>query len=309
MIKWDDPKAYSDSNLFIQCRLDLIANIKTGYDENGTHKEIFADAHNGNDTTGDGSKRKPYKTLAKAVVKSEVVGAYGVINLAPGEYNDNIEVTKSTVIRGSGVGTTHLTGNITFSGGACLLEHCYLINNIFTISTMTWVTNCTSLGRIIINNAAVQCRNFIIYNGLGDASPAIDISGTNSLVDWRYSTINSTGDVPTIRHNGGTLVLDACLVMADATCTFPALLSTGGVVSLRDTAIVQQGLLVGGIAVDCSANDATEDNENWISNSKMWGSVTCGAKHTCLHFVRIARVSGVPTGVITGTNKITTGDE
>ena len=287
---------------------EIIANIKMGYDENGTYKEIFADAHNGSDATGDGLKRKPYKTLGKVVVKSEAIGPYGVINLAPGDYDDDIEVTTSTVISGSGVGTTHLTGNITFSGGVCLLEKVYLINNVLTMSTMTYICDSYSLGRIVIDGAEVLCYNFIVSNNIGDGTPAIDILG-NATLYHRSSTIIGRGDVPTIRQSGGTIVFDACLITADATCTFPAILSTGGVISLRDISVLQQGLLVGGIAVDCSANDATEDNENWITNSKVWGSVNCGAKHTCLHFVRMARVGGMPTGAIIGTNKITAGDE
>lgn len=308
MAKWDDEKMYADSNTYEQIRNELIRNIKTGYDEAGTHKGIWADAHNGDDATGDGSRRKPYKTLGKAVTKSEAVGAYGVIHLASGEYDDNVEMTKSTVISGSGVGTTHLTGNITFSGGVGLLEKCYLIGNVLTMSAMTYVSGCYSLGRVVIDGTEVLCDNFIVSNSIGDGTPAIDILGDATLYH-RSSTIIGRGDIPTVRQNGGTMVFDACLITADDTCTFPAVLSTGGVISLRDDAILQQGLLVGGTAVDCSANDATEDNENWITNSKVWGSVTCGAKHTCLHFVRVARVGGMPTGAITGTNKITAGDE
>lgn len=66
----------------------------------------------GNDTSGNGSIGKPYLTIGKAltvIIDSSVTKRY-VINVGPGDYNENLVLKANVFIKGSNPITTRITG-------------------------------------------------------------------------------------------------------------------------------------------------------------------------------------------------------
>jgi hypothetical protein len=67
----------------------------------------------GNDSTGDGSAARPWRTIQYAHDHADYSGAPVQVNIAAGAYRENLRITNSIILRGAGAGNPLTTSGLT----------------------------------------------------------------------------------------------------------------------------------------------------------------------------------------------------
>jgi parallel beta-helix repeat protein len=216
-------------NLDVKAVADIIASKDTFKSWQG--KVIYVKPTTGSDTTGDGSRDLPYKTITKALTLATDHGhdLIYVLNDASGgrtTINEQVTISKADVmIRGPGrdvlwtstnpgdvvtingvhgieisgfeftTATTGVGNAITVNGGRSFHIH----DNLFTYAraSAVKVVGASSFGMIE--------RNTIHGTGKFAAANAIDIDGTlgvceHNIIEWN-TVVESTGDAISLKNN------------------------------------------------------------------------------------------------------------
>jgi hypothetical protein len=123
---------------------DRMANIRFQYE--------YYVSKDGNDSTGNGSIEKPYLSISAAItaVNSEADNVSVMINVGPGQYNENLTIIKPNIgLKGSIVGstrTTRINGRVTInprSSTGGVFANYYTIENMSIVSASTNVLEYT----------------------------------------------------------------------------------------------------------------------------------------------------------------------
>jgi len=74
---------------------------------------IYVNDATGDDKKGDGTEKKPFKTITKALSVSD---SWDIINVGPGIYNENLRLTNidKITIQGSGIGSSVINGVVAY---------------------------------------------------------------------------------------------------------------------------------------------------------------------------------------------------
>ena len=181
--------------------------IRTFADGKTPQREIFVSAA-GNNNTGDGSRNKPYQTVARAL---QGVRPNDAVRLLPGQYPGGISIGNVTGAEDAPIWIGGVPGEarpvISGASGGVLLNrvrHLVLENLEVTGATGNGI-NCDDSGDYANSNATrfVVFRNLFIHDiGTGGNNDGLKLSGVNDffVLDCQFARISAGGSA--IDHVG-----------------------------------------------------------------------------------------------------------
>jgi hypothetical protein len=257
--------------------------------------EIFVST-NGDDILGDGSIGKPYLTIGKATLVA-TVGQ--VIMLSPGTYAEDVTLPANVSLRGSGTSGTTIDGDFSTTVGSQVHIYGVLITGAVTLNTSASLIDCYFTGAVLITGACiVQTWNtHFIPSSTGVTAITMDTTGGARIV---LASITSSGNVPTIDHYAGSLILELCEVTGDCVGLMPPFPPmwvihsfTAGAVDLFNTAVINLGGTLASAAVRLDNGATTTPNA--LNGVMAVGSIDCGGA------VTVAEAVVMASGSLTGT--------
>ena len=138
----------------------------------------------GSDSTGNGSMERPYLTISSALTaaNNEADSNGVVINISPGQYNENLTIVKPNIaLKGSIVGstkTTRINGSITInprSSTGGVFTNYYTFENVSIVSNSTHV-----LGFIGNYNGYIYMKECMLYTSSANVK-GLSITSTASM--------------------------------------------------------------------------------------------------------------------------------
>ena len=238
--------------------------LTASYVESRINREWHVSSGSGNDTTGDGSILKPFKTLGKA--SSSLSDSGERIILHPGTYPESITFSQlNFTIATPGTaqaGDVYVNGTLTFTGGSSS-------NRLsgFTIQGLVQSGN----GNLYLNNISVNATTTKSGNGYFEAQNsaiseasgiAISNAGTcvfqgckvGSITETSLTAVVSLLNCMTVFRpvvNAGTLVIESCFVYSLASGSAAVSASAASAVflvnsSMNNTAGAPERVILGG---------------------------------------------------------------
>jgi hypothetical protein len=165
---------------------DRISNIKFQYE--------YYVSKDGNDSTGNGSIENPYLTIGAAItaVNNELDTVPVVINISPGQYNENLTIIKPNIgLKGSIVGstkTTRINGRVTInprSSDGGVYANYYTFENLFIVSSSTHVMEYTGS-----HTGYLYLRECTLYTSSSDVKGLVFTNTTSARVNIFNCIIN-----------------------------------------------------------------------------------------------------------------------
>ncbi len=223
------------------------------------NEEVYVDINRSDSYVAVGTDDKPYKTIADAAT---ALGNSGVIHLAPGTYTEDVNLPGNFSLQGSGGDNTILEGDVTIGDGTprgkAAMEDLWLKGELtvdVSQDESLEVDRCYSTGNVVVTSGELDGASFSIVPSTSGVT-AVTVNNLGEFTNSN-STIESSGDVPTISSTG-VVTLNTCQVKG--TSTTPVVQSTGGQVRTSFCSIQNSG---SGISMDID-NSATMANPNFI---------------------------------------------
>jgi len=264
------------------------AAIKSSINASHTHpvtKVLYVDGNRGDSYTETGSFDKPYKTIQAA---EAVADASTIIEVAQGTYTGALTLTNAFAVWGKGWPT--ISGATAISGNHKDLRN-LKIDGVFTMNTDAELNEVDCYGGIIDAVANPNAASTLIHGTFtaGSGVKPIAKTGTQTLM-LSNSQVIGVGDIPSIDHDAGRLVLNSTGVLGSR--AVGALVeSSGGVVTVEGYQVVNSG---GGVAMDLQ-NGAGAANPNALMDVLATGNVVCGVANTVVEgmkFLGFGALSG-----------------
>jgi hypothetical protein len=248
----------------------------------------------------DGSVERPYQTIAAALA---VVAAGDTIHVFPtlAAYVEDVTMPAGVSMEGGGcVGAyTVIRGDfVTSAGGGVTLKNIHFglnagVGSLTINSSGCDIRECFCDGPIVDNSAnPVTMFNMTAANLVAGTSALI--ANGPGAIECLFSNFSTTGDVPTIAHTAGWMMLSNCNVVGNR--AGPVLDSTGGYVVVTADQVVNNG---GGLAMDLTNGAASPPNV--IASTIAVGNVDVTAAVTF-----IDNLVFMGPGVLVGENPLST---
>lgn len=211
-------------------------------------------AKNGNDSMGNGSYGKPFLTIGKALeAANSVASGYVRINVAPGQYGENVTVTRArTVLAGSGVDpedhTTEISGALTVDCAAATQR----FNDVVAVSGIFVTNGAKVTGTGAFTTVFTDCY----LTTTNAAVNALLVDGTHAdrqVVYLRNCTVTKQGSASTdvVKLSKGDVRIDTVRVYG-ATGTGHGILLNNNASLTADRLQVDHNMSGSGIRVDGS---------------------------------------------------------
>jgi hypothetical protein len=252
-----------------------------GYDEQIT-KIVYVDGNRTDTYTAKGSIEKPFKTIGAAVAWATTHPG-SVIKAAPGTYAENVLLPNLVSLHGEGIGYTQINGTLQ-TGTQNVTLRDFGVTGLLTIAGTAVVTDVYATGGAVIQ-ADCQSFNFTIKPGAGVAA----LQSSGGLVTFDACSLESAGNVNTVLHTAGKLVLQSCQINGNE-ITKAVVKSTGGMLVAQLAFVVNSG---GGNAIECDNGATTAPNA--LVDTLVGGNVICGTAATIVDAVY---GSGTATGTV-----------
>jgi hypothetical protein len=168
---------------------DRMTNIKFEYE--------YYVSKDGDDSTGNGSLEKPYLTISQALTEAnnELDSAPVVINISPGQYNENLTIIKPNIaLKASVVGstkTTRINGRVTIdprssTGG--------VFANYYTFENLSIVSGSTNVMEYTGNHTGyLYIRECMLYTSTAGVKGLVFSNTTSAKVNISKTDINIAG--------------------------------------------------------------------------------------------------------------------
>jgi len=259
-------------------------------------KTLYVDVNRTDSYTQNGSKEKPFKTLAQAVA----IATNGmIIEIMSGTYAEDVSLAGGvSLINNTNVSAT-ISGDVTFgaSGVPISIKGCIFTgtNKTLTLNGTAHIFESYSYNKVVCGAGANIETHIFNVNCQESGANAITFNGTGYL-NLHSADITAIGNASAINQTAGFVVLDGCKLY-NSEATKATLLSTGGTVNADFTSAVNT---TGGNAINLSANGATTTNPNALLNIIAVGDVVGKDTNTTI----VSNIKFITTGSLVGTGLI-----
>ena len=188
-------------------------------------QDLYVDANNGSDVTGDGTQNNPYRTITKAISVAETDGQPHVIHLAPGIYNATL-----------GEEFPISCSNITLVGETLSFDDVKIAGELYLYGTCT-ITNVSIYSNLHLYpeqpNDTISLENAYI-NATGVNLPC----GVRVEGQGRVMVMSSLFENANLLMSGGSLTVENCTFSSgDIEAFF-------GDVSVQNTTLLDSWVLI-----------------------------------------------------------------